>query len=109
MLFYLLSIGCRYHLQIQTTPVQAEVVFQEEKYIVQKKKHTDFLDVTLKKPPFKKPKLIISSTGYRTLETRLQLQRRHLIFKHINQVHFILISEHQEAGSWEPEDALKNP
>ena len=69
----------------------------------------DLLEITIWKLPFQKIPIKINTYGYRKLERNLQLDRKRLLFQQVNQYHFLLISEHGGAGSWDPEEPLENP
>ena len=111
MFFLFCFISCRYHIQIQTTPAPATVVINDMKYISKPQKLglSDSLAIQFRKLPFKKVSIQIQARGYRTLEQNLRLKRKRLLFHRQNKYHFVLIAEHQGAGSWSPEVPLKNP
>ena len=114
MLFFLFLFSCRYHLHIQTTPASAEVVIRDTIYVATKNKEThthisNDIDIRIWKIPFQKLPVEIRASGYRTLFTTLQLQRRRLLSLQSNRYQFILISDHQGAGSWTTEEVLEKP
>ena len=116
MFILILSIACRYHIQIQTTPAPADVTVRDVKYTSKKIKQrnteqsqNDHLYITLWKMPLQKIPITINAYGYRTLEQSIQLQRYRLLFPRVNQYHFLLISDHDAAGSWSPEVPLEKP
>ena len=116
MFILILSIACRYHIQIQTTPAPADVIIRDIKYTSKKIKQRnteqsqdDHLDIRLWKMPLIKIPITINAYGYRTLEQSIHLQRSRVLFPRINQYHFLLISDHDSAGSWSPEDPLDKP
>ena len=111
MFFLFCFVSCRYHIQIQTTPAPATVVINDMKYTSKPQKLglSDSLTIQFRKFPFKKVPIQIQARGYRTLEQSLRLKRKRLFFRRQNKYHFILIAEHEGAGSWSPEDPLKKP
>ena len=114
-MFFIFSLfACLYHVQIQTTPRHAEVLIRDTIYTSkenqrQKSQVSEGIYLYFRKIPFQKTPLEIRANGYRTIVTTVKLQRYRLVFHQINYYHFILISEHSGAGSWNPEDALENP
>ena len=112
MFFLFYFIACRYHIQIQTTPAPATVVINDMKYTSKPQKgglSDNTLTIQFRKIPFKKVPIQIQARGYRTLEQNLKLKRQHLFLHRQNTYHFVLIAEHNGAGSWSPEVPLKKP
>ena len=114
MFFISLLFACLYHVQIQTTPRQAEVLFRDTIYTSKgnprrKSPVSEDIYFHFRKMPFQKTCLEIRADGYRTIATTIKLQRHRLLFHRINYYHFMLISDHSGAGSWSPEEVLEKP
>lgn len=112
MFFLFYFIACRYHIQIQTTPAPASVIINDMKYTSKPQKgglSDNTLEIQFRKIPFQKVFVQVKFRGYRTLEQNLKLKRQRLFFHRLNKYHFVLISEHDGAGSWSPEAPLKKP
>ena len=112
MFFLFYFIACRYHIQIQTTPAPASVVLNDMKYTSEPQKgglSDKTIDIQFRKLPLKKVHIQVQANGYRTLEQKLELKRQCLFFHRQNKYHFVLIAEHDGAGSWSPEAPLKKP
>ena len=114
MLLLLSLLACRYHLQVQTTPKQAEVLIDgmihtSKRNLRKQNQASDDMTFYFWKLPFHNIDLEIRAPEYRSLVTSVKVQRRRLLFHRVNHYHFILISDHLGAGSWSPEEALEQP
>ena len=112
MFFLFYFISCRYHIQIQTTPAPASVVINDMKYTSKPQKgdlSDNTLDIRFRKLPLKKVYIQVQARDYRHLEQKVKLKRQRLFFHRQNKYHFVLIAEHDGAGSWSPEAPLKKP
>ena len=99
---FLFSIGCRYKLVVQTTPVGADVILNREIL------GPTPVEENFWSSPTSKAALEIHKEGYRSIQTTVKLKHRSLIHwkQPENQLKFILIKEHGPVGTWTSEDAL---
>ena len=100
-LFLLFSLGCRYHLTINTIPLGGDVVMNS------KNLGPAPIDTILWGLPFKKAYFSVKKEGYRTVLSPTRLKHRTLRQWRLpqNELSYILIKAHGPVGTWTPEDA----
>ena len=112
----LLTIACMHHVQLESTPVGADVYLGEEHL------GNTPMELTLWWHPGRKLPLELRLNGYRTLPVRLDrsislrvvttelllFRYQQLLGKKTRATHrFQLMREHGPAGTWSPDDAKR--
>ena len=102
LLLFLFSIGCRYKLVVQTSPIGADVILNE------KSLGPAPIEKLFWSSPFTQASLQIQKEGYRSIQTTVNLERRSVLrwIRPENEFKFILIKNHGPVGTWTSEDAL---